>query len=132
MLDDEFGTTSFSPPLDFCKKVDASMFFSFHYASHQIIQKDITKFPLFGWGSIIMCPFHFALFGRPKRIYLVGCDVGGWHIKQGEDPYPDLAQTRLRAEWERMALFAKYHYPDVEIISINPVGLKGLFKDEYR
>ena len=31
-------------------------------------------------------------------------------------------------EWK---MFARHHYPETEIISINPVVLKGLFKDIY-
>jgi len=27
--------------------------------------------------------------------------------------------------------FAALHYPDTEIISVNPVGLKGMFHDMY-
>ena len=30
-----------------------------------------------------------------------------------------------------MQIYVKNHYPDIEIISINPVGLKGMFKDVY-
>ena len=30
-----------------------------------------------------------------------------------------------------MKEFAETYYPDTEIISINPVGLKGVFKDEF-
>lgn len=133
ILSDEYGTTSFATPLDFIKKCNASMYFAMHYASHQIIQPDISKHPLFGYGSIIIPAFHFALYCHPKRIYLVGCDcsTGGHFDDRKTFTMVDIATQRLINEWKRMALFAKYHYPDVEIISINPVGLKGLFKDEY-
>ena len=32
--------------------------------------------------------------------------------------------------WKLFSLFAAKH--DVEIVSINPVGLKGMFKDVFR
>lgn len=132
-LSDEYGTTSFAIPLEFCQECNASLFFGMSYASHHIIQPDISKHPLFGYGTCIHPPLHFALYCRPRRIYLVGCDVSveGHFNDQGKDKMPDMAQKRLWLEWKRMALFAKYHYPDVEIISINPVGLKGMFKDIY-
>lgn len=133
-LSDEYGTTSFATPLDFIKKCDASMFFSMHYASHQIIQPDITKHPLFGHGSCIHAPFHFALYCRPKRIYLIGCDVsqdGHFNDASSRERMHLLAQQRLKEEWRRMAQFAHYYYPDVEIISVNPIGLKGMFHDIY-
>ena len=31
----------------------------------------------------------------------------------------------------RIKEFARQYYPETEIISINPVGLKGLFIDQY-
>ena len=34
--------------------------------------------------------------------------------------------------WYQLKKFARVFYPDTEIISINPVGLKGIFKDEYK
>lgn len=134
VLSDEYGTTSFATPLDFFQKSRASMFFAMHYASHQIIQPDISKHPLFGYGSCIHAPFHFALYCRPKRIYLVGCDVsqdGHFNDGRARERMHYLAQQRLLHEWKRMALFAKYYFPEVEIISINPVGLKGMFNDIY-
>lgn len=40
-----------------------------------------------------------------------------------------LPTDELRQEWKCLAEFAKRCYRDIEIISINPVGLRGLFKD---
>ena len=37
----------------------------------------------------------------------------------------------MRVSYARLKTFADQYYPDTEIISINPVGLKGLFKDIY-
>ena len=33
--------------------------------------------------------------------------------------------------WKKLAEFAEANYPDIEIVSINPVGLKGVFQDQY-
>ena len=33
--------------------------------------------------------------------------------------------------WKILKSFADQFYPDVEIISINPIGLRELFKDVY-
>ena len=33
--------------------------------------------------------------------------------------------------YARTKMFARQYYPETEIISINPVGLRGLFKDVY-
>ena len=33
--------------------------------------------------------------------------------------------------WSQLKDFAACYYPDVEIISVNPVGLRGIFKDVW-
>ena len=38
----------------------------------------------------------------------------------------------LLDKWEEIKAFALTYYPETEIISINPVGLKGIFKDVYQ
>ena len=43
-----------------------------------------------------------------------------------------LAVNAVIDGWRRMKKFANVYYPDTEIISINPVGLKGIFRDEYQ
>ena len=42
-----------------------------------------------------------------------------------------LATQTIFEGWKKVKDFVAMFYPDVEIISINPVGLKGLFKDVY-
>ena len=37
----------------------------------------------------------------------------------------------FKAGYARVKEFADHYYPDIEIISINPIGLQGLFKDIY-
>lgn len=34
-------------------------------------------------------------------------------------------------DWCSLKKFLEIFYPDIEIISVNPVGLRGLFKDVY-
>ena len=43
-----------------------------------------------------------------------------------------VSSDRVIQKWMDLKAFAKAFYPDVEIISVNPVGLKGIFKDEYQ
>ena len=40
-----------------------------------------------------------------------------------------LVPEKIIAAYKKFKAFAHKYYPDIEIISINPVGLKGLFKD---
>ncbi|MDR0676273.1 MAG: hypothetical protein LBF97_04440, partial [Elusimicrobiota bacterium] len=86
-----------------------------------------------GHNVAITC-MQFILWTNPKKIYLVGCDCnsGGYFHNNSDD-------VRLSVEsvnnfiysWSKMKDFAKTYYPDTEIISVNPVGLKGMFKDIY-
>ena len=79
---------------------------------------------------------QFALWTNPKRIYLVGADCTsnghaeglGYHKLKGsaQDDF-----SRLLLGWKKIADYIKNYYPQIEIVSVNPVGLKGLFKDIY-
>ena len=37
----------------------------------------------------------------------------------------------MKTGYAQMKMFARFYYPETEIISINHVGLCGLFKDVY-
>lgn len=84
---------------------------------------------LFGAGGAgnVMAFFamQFALYTRPKRIYLVGCDS----TAIGDDTEDKDALGRLTADWLELRDFARRHYPDTEIVSVNPVRLRGIFRD---
>lgn len=80
-------------------------------------------------GSVVSAAFQFALYTNPKRIYLAGCDVSGGHF--GGDKMPSSDQTDM-VFWSDRKRFAEIWYPETEIISINPRGLKGMFKDMYQ
>lgn len=89
---------------------------------------DLSTTPLGCFGSITFPALQFALWTYPKRIYLVGCDctTAGYAYNNDKNMlYPD----RLIKAYTKFKAFAHKYYPDVEIISINPVGLKGIFKD---
>lgn len=89
---------------------------------------DIDKTWLVDGGSSIFSAMQFALFTNPRKIYLVGCDCSNGHFdgRQTGD-YSHIIKT-----WKELKKFAETYYPDTEIISVNPVGLKGLFKDIYQ
>ena len=87
---------------------------------------DISTMSLGCFGSIVFPAIQFALWTNPKRIYLVGCDCSNFgHFD--ETASEDL--RRLIDPWKKLKSFAKTYYPETEIISINPVGLRGMFKD---
>ena len=106
---------------------------------------DIDRRPLCNMINVGQSVMQLALFMNPKRIYIVGCDLSGNHFANGnQTPEETKKQAKLmETEWKRdrdiiidrwseIKNFANVHYPDTEICSINPIGLKGLFTDIYQ
>jgi lipopolysaccharide biosynthesis glycosyltransferase len=96
---------------------------------------DICKAPLADFGSVIFPTVQFALWTYPERIYIVGCDCSAFakgHFDGSritvDNPVKD---ERFIYGWEKIKEFQAVYYPDVEIISVNPQGLKGMFKDVF-
>ena len=80
--------------------------------------------------------FQFALWTHPKEIYLVGADcsdcghASGINYEKIDEEQHDDYSWMIPA-WKKFAKFAHSYYPDIDVISINPVGLRGVFKDAY-
>lgn len=91
---------------------------------------DLTAVPLSSWASVVFPAMDFLFWTRPRRIFIVGADCGGKHY-DGDYKIPDETTKMLLNRWKRIKFEAPYLYPDTEIISVNPVGLKGLFHDVY-
>lgn len=98
------------------------------------IYTDIRFHPLMDFYSIVFPAIHFALFTNPRRIYLVGCDVsesGHFDNTSNKGPIMEGGMENWMHGYSEVKKFAAENYPETEIISINPVGLKGVFKDIY-
>ncbi len=92
---------------------------------------DLEFCGLMDYGSTIFNAAHFATYTHPKRIFLVGCDCSNTGHYDNSPPYNDLRVDSILNGWIMFKEYCSWYYPDVEIISINPIGLKGLFKDVY-
>lgn len=92
---------------------------------------DISTQPLGCFGSIVFPALQFALWTYPKKIYLVGCDCTNAGYSYDKNYKNTLPVNSIIEAYKKFKQFAGKYYPDIEIISINPVGLKGIFKDEY-
>lgn len=90
---------------------------------------DLSAQPLGCFGSIVFPALQFALWTYPKRIYLVGCDctTSGYAYDKNDKNF--LIPLKVIGAYKRLKKFAEKYYPDVEIISVNPVGLKEIFKE---
>lgn len=106
---------------------------------------DIENRAIGGMPNVGMSVLQLALYMNPKRIYIVGCDMTGTHFADGNQTKQELAAEKKRHDsywkndqkilldkWREIKAFARVYYPDTEIISVNPVGLKGMFTDLYQ
>ena len=107
------------------------------YTLNEEFYYDIENNPLACFWSVIFQAAHFALYTNPKRLYIVGCDCnfkgyydGNSQIIQ-EEELKNKHQIRNMDGWIKFKKYAELYYPETEIISVNPVGLKGIFKDIY-
>lgn len=95
--------------------------------------KNICMHSLTDYYSIVFSALQFALFTRPSKIYLVGCDVSGTLEHFNEKSKVVVPHSKyFKLGYSLLKRFAEVYYPSTEIISINPVGLKGLYEDFYQ
>ena len=78
-------------------------------------------------GSVAFSAIQFALYTNPRRIYLVGCDCSNGYYNTNNKKIK--IDKKYINSWKELKKFADIYYPDIEIISVNPVGLRGIFKD---
>jgi hypothetical protein len=99
---------------------------------------DISKEDIYGNMSVVFVALQILLSMGFKKIYLVGADiVGGYWFHKNNDSieYRDILWSTYDFK-ERWCVFKEWvdsseKYNNVEIISINPEGLVGLFEDKY-
>lgn len=97
---------------------------------------DISVLPFATYGSVTQVAATFALYTGINKLYIVGCDTTmvGHSITTGYSASESRAEVSVNLEldgWRKFKTYAEQFYPNCEVISINPVGLKGLFKDVY-
>lgn len=99
---------------------------------------DIESEPLGNFASVAFQAMQFILYGNPDKIYLVGMDtnvsIAGHFIgNKANLSNNQLFDSTLKCIniWKELKEFKNIHYPDTKIISVNPVGLKGIFNDTY-
>lgn len=92
---------------------------------------DLSTKPLCCHGSIIFPALQFALWTHPKRIYLVGCDCNNNGYAWDKNYKNTLPVDYILKGYKKFIEFKNKYYPEVEVVSINPIGLKGYFKDIY-
>ena len=107
---------------------------------------DLSVSPFKSYGTTLLMVFQYALWTHPNKICLVGADCSSRHAKSANEKEVLIERKGgtgrkkrvavqsfryLVRAWKKLAEFAEANYPDIEIVSINPVGLKGVFQDQY-
>jgi len=91
------------------------------------IPYDIAYEPFADLSGTVFSAMQFALYTNPRKIYLVGFDCTDTNYFTN---YPSKYEYQT-VIWGWMKDFAKHYYSSTEIISINPIGIKGMFRDLY-
>lgn len=107
---------------------------------NQSYPADISTLPLHNPPTVSLQALQFILYTQPAKVYLVGIDCTNATQGHFEGKSNDISKrsenlsindiTNVQ-EFIKIKSFAKTYYPSTEIISINPVGLKGIFNDIY-
>ncbi len=102
---------------------------------------DIDSEPLKNNVNVALQAIQFIFFTNPQKIYLVGLDCNtskAGHFAGIErdtsfrkDEIQSINDVKAITQWQRCKSFRDTYYPETEIISVNPVGLKGIFRDVY-
>jgi len=117
-------------PDSFVEKLENAHLFYFSQYDTSIC-KDVETMPLRCYNSsCVFTALDFILYAGFSKIYLVGCDCSFAGHFNGEKQEADPSNQFLRG-WRIVRDHVRIFYPDVEVISINPVGLKGMFRDVY-
>ena len=126
---------------------NASRFYTrirWKHPTHEVLVRDeefafdIATEPLTCSGSVVFPAMQFILYTNPKRIFIYGCDCSAdAHFYDTKNTTKDTSWagdpswTAAIHGWKLLKKFADKYYPETEIISVNPVGLRGLFRDVY-
>lgn len=101
---------------------------------------NIESEPLGNFCTVSLQAMQFILYTNPSKVYLVGIDcnaasMGHFQGKGLEDSSriskTDSNDKTSIKDYTFLKSFVEFYYPNIEIISVNPVGLKGIFKDVY-
>lgn len=91
---------------------------------------DISMEPFAWYSGTIFAALQFCLFANAKRIYLAGFDCSD-NGHAFSDNIVEYKQAHQYEYWEYFKVFKDTYFEDTEIISINPVKLKSLFRNIY-
>jgi len=119
-------------PEDIAMRAGASRFYLEGVRNPIHYTLDICNEPIGDCGSVIFSAMQFMLWTNPKTIYLVGCDCTRnvyFDSNEKDQKIKREVDETFYNGWIAMKKFAEINYPETKIVSVNPVGLRGLFED---
>lgn len=143
-----FGPQGARIPESFIIDANAQKYYTDAYmfpgAQYLNLVVDIDKMAIANTHNIGVQIMQVALFMNPSRIYLVGIDASsnghfsyeGIDDKRKKEIDSTLAKyvdvNSVKDEWLKVKELRDVYYPSTRIISINPIGLRGIFEDEFQ
>lgn len=118
--------------------------FMFPSTTNSKLVVDIDRMAIANTHNMGIQVMQIILFMNPSKVYLAGIDASanghfsyeGLSEKMKERLDDDLKRfvniNVVKSEWQEVLEFRNIYYPNTQIISINPVGLKGIFIDKYQ
>lgn len=107
----------------------------FCYVEHMLFSNknegftvDIERESLTDFGSCVFDALQIILLAEPDAVYLVGCDCTSAGHCANNNPLP-LKGEKFLSEWIKFKKFVERHYSNTQVVSVNPVGLRGVFGD---
>ena len=96
---------------------------------------DLSVMPVALNSNVAFPIMQFLLYMGFEKIYLVGFDASGggrWNYPNAYWNCGNYGQSVVQwpKRWYFFRKWQKKEYPDVKIISVNPVGLKGMMDDD--
>lgn len=115
---------------DDSNKMGAIQFEQHHQSGAGQFHVKIHDNPVYG-HNIIYSPLQFALYAGCKKVYIVGCDGPGTmsSFLDNERAYP-VNKEHFFQHWKFFRKFVRSKYPDVRIVNVNPLALKGFFDED--
>lgn len=115
-------------PHKYIVEADASEYYINELGSPNTFSTHLECDPVPGASGVAFAALQFILHTHPSKIYLVGCDCSSGFFYKSNVTFDNSPMIR---EWKECKKFMDEMYPDIKVISLNPVGLKGLFQDEF-
>ena len=115
-------------PYKYIVEANASEYYINELGSPNTFSTHLEYDPVPGASGVAFSALQFILHTHPSKIYLVGCDCSSGFFYKSDVKFDN---SPMINQWKDCKKFIDEMYPDIKVISLNPVGLKGVFQDEF-